>query len=158
MLPAQQVCLFHNSNPLISDIPDTLVLAQRQTQVIDYFSKQHKIKPELIHNLELNSMEKYLSSSKTNLGKRVKNINNQWNTMYTCKKWGTAPSDLCPLCHTKPETWKHIYQCSCMDMQRCKKEYLQKTSKKLMKLKPLPQLHDHIMDVLKKWGHINHSV
>ena len=44
LLPAQQVCIIHNSTVLVTDIPDTLVLAQRQTKVIEYFSKQHKIK------------------------------------------------------------------------------------------------------------------
>ena len=148
ILPQQKVCIVHLENPLVMDIRDTIILSMMQNEVIDFFKKRHKIQHDYIHEIDLETMEKVLNSSKNTLGKKVKNINQEWHTMSISKKWKRSPSDICPLCQRNKETWKHVYSCPCIDMQRCKRDNVQKIQTQLQRLKTLPQITEHFIAVL----------
>lgn len=93
-------------------------------------------------------MERVLNASKNELGKKVNNMNYEWHTMEISKRWGKTESAMCSLCHQEEETWKHIYKCQCNNMQRCKRDQLEKIGKTLQKLKTLPQMKDHFINIL----------
>ena len=149
LLPKQKVCIMHLERPLVMDTRDIIILSMMQDEIVKYFTKRHNVKETYIHELDLEIMEKVLNSSKSELGKKVKNINYEWHTMEVSKRWGKTKSALCPICHQENETWKHVYRCHCKDMQRCKREQIEKIRKQLEKLKTLPQLQQHFLTVLK---------
>ena len=149
VLPQQQVCLLHLEHPLVMDIRDSMILSMMQDEVIEYFQNRHNVQPQYIQNIDVEMMEKVLNMSKAELGKKVKNINHEWHTMSITKKWGKTNSALCPLCHKEPETWQHVYSCDCNDMKRCKRENLEKIKKQLNRLKTLPQITEHFINILR---------
>jgi len=95
---------------------------------------------------------------KKKLGRRVKSMNHQWNTMQVCCKWGKSTIQICPICGISDENWEHAYRCPNEDMDRVRMDAMNNLYKKLEKLKTLPELRNHFVAILKHWHQGNMMV
>ena len=75
--------------------------------------------------------------------------------MDTCLRWKTASDAKCPLCGEYDETWQHVFQCGCNDIQRVHNDNLKKMKIKMEQLKTLPHLQNTILMILRAWR--NHA-
>ena len=146
----QKFVLIQNDAPVVTDIKETLIISCMEDAIITYNKKHHGI--DLTQTVFDNqTMGRILLRNKKKLGKRVKNIQNQWDTRDRNYEWGKSKSNICTLCHQEPETWQHIYTCQCQHMKRKSRENIEFIEKELKKIKTEPTLLQHLLNLIKNW-------
>ena len=151
ILQQQEILLVQNSVPIVTDVKETLIVSAMENKMISYNAKHHGMDLSKVA-FDNKTLKTVLSSNKKKIGKRIKNIQNQWDTRDRCMQWKKSKTNICSLCHSEPETWQHIYHCKCEHMRRKVDKNDKFIEKKLKQLKTEPTLQKHILYVIRNWN------
>ena len=103
---------------IVRDIRDQLNDSWIKKRWETYMSNVLKIKKIDLERINLRALTKYIKEHRTSAGGIAKIIHKQINTFVVCKEWKTSSSEICPLCKTAPETYRHVLSCTFPPLQQ----------------------------------------
>jgi hypothetical protein len=134
-------------------LDDAITGQQYKEALIHYIKRKHNIQPEMLEQIDLNSLQHYLKSQRMHQRATTVKLIHRWvPTQDFLNKQNRSNSCICQRCNTSNEDFLHVLQCSDNTAQKFRQQSLYRVLDDLAKINTgiqiLTQFENNLTSIL----------